>query len=97
MEKNYLESAKDLFQSIIALDSVEECAAFFEDLCTIKEIIEMAKRLSVAELLDSKMSYNEIIAKTDISTATISRISKCYEYGDGGYKTVISRLKEQKK
>jgi TrpR-related protein YerC/YecD len=94
MEKKYLESAKDLFQSIIALDSVEECASFFEDLCTIKEIEDMSQRFEVAKLLKEKKSYNEVSLLTGASTATISRVSRCLQYG-AGYKTALSKLEEE--
>ena len=94
MEKKYLESAKDLFQSIIALDSVEECAAFFEDLCTIKEIEDMSQRFEVAKLLKEKKSDNEVSLLTGASTATISRVSRCLQYG-AGYKTALSKLEEE--
>lgn len=94
MEKKYLESAKDLFRSIIALDSVEECAAFFEDLCTIKEIEDMSQRFEVAKLLKEKKSYNEVSLLTGASTATISRVSRCLQYG-AGYKTALSKLEEE--
>lgn len=91
------ESTDNLVKAVMSLKSEEECYAFLEDLCTITEIIDMSKRLAVAGLLDKKMNYSEIINKTGASTATISRVSKCYEYGCGGYKMVIERLKGEKK
>ncbi len=84
----------ELFEAILTLKTVEECYAFFEDACTIKEIIEIAQRLKVAKLLHVGTSYHEISKETGVSTATISRVSKCLEYGSGGYKTVIERRKE---
>lgn len=84
----------DLFKAIAELTSVEECYTFFEDVCTIKEIIEIAQRLRVAKLLDSGASYQAISKETGASTATISRVSKCLEYGNGGYRAAIRRLKE---
>ena len=84
----------DLFKTISELNTIEECYAFFEDVCTIKEIIEIAQRLRVAKLLDSGASYQAISKETGASTATISRVSKCLEYGSGGYRTAILRLKE---
>jgi len=91
------ESTDNLVKGLLSLKTEEEAYALLEDLCTINEIIDMSKRLMVAGLLDQKMSYTDIIAKTGASTATISRISRCYEYGGGGYKTVIERLKGDKK
>lgn len=82
----------DLIQAIVELHSVEECYTFFEDVCTIKEIIEIAQRLRVAKLLDGGMSYQAISKETGASTATISRVSKCLEYGNGGYRAAIQRL-----
>ncbi len=84
----------DLIKAITELNSVEECYTFFEDVCTIKEIIEIAQRLRVAKLLDSGLSYQAISKETGASTATISRVSKCLEYGNGGYRAAIQRLKE---
>lgn len=84
-------STEELCKAMLSLKSEEECLAFLEDLCTVKEILDMAQRLSVAKLLDKGTSYLEIAKQTGASTATISRVSKCYEYGSGGYKTVIDR------
>ena len=85
----------DLFKAILTLETVEECYSFFEDACTIKEIIEIAQRLRVAKLLKEGISYNIISAQTGVSTATISRVSKCLEYGAGGYNLVIGRTEEK--
>ena len=84
----------DLIKAITELNTVEECYTFFEDVCTIKEIIEIAQRLRVAKLLDSGLSYQAISKETGARTATISRVSKCLEYGNGGYRAAIQRLKE---
>ena len=94
MAKEYLESAKNLFEAILTLESVEDCAAFFEDLCTIKEIEDMSQRFEVAKLLKEKKSYNEISALTGASTATISRVSRCLQYGVG-YKNTLSKQIEE--
>lgn len=85
-----------LCKALLSLKSVEECYAFLEDVCTVKEFLDMAQRLSVAKMLDSGESYSVISRETGASTATISRVSKCYEYGAGGYKTVIDRCKTEK-
>ncbi len=82
------------FTSILNLESKEECYRFFEDICTIKEILDMSQRLEVALLLDEGKSYQEILAKTGVSTATISRVNKCLNYGSGGYKEAITKLKD---
>ena len=90
-------STDELCEAFLSLKNKEECYAFLEDICTIKEILEMSQRLSVAKLLSKGMSYAQISQQTGVSTATISRISKCIEYGNGGYKTVIKRLGEVEK
>lgn len=87
------ESIDRLFQTILNLKSKEECYAYFEDLCTIKEIQDMAQRLDTAILLSEGISYQKITQKVGISTATIGRVSKCLNYGSGGYRTAIERLK----
>lgn len=83
-----------LFQSILNLKTLDECYAYFEDLCTIKELLDMAQRLDTAILLSEGYSYQRIMEKMDISTATIGRVSKCLNYGTGGYQAVIEKLKE---
>ena len=90
-------STDELCEAFLSLKNKEECYAFLEDICTIKEILEMSQRLSVAKLLSKGMSYAQISQQTGVSTATISRISKCIEYGNGGYKTGIERLGEGEK
>ncbi len=87
----------ELFEAILTLQSVEECYAFFEDACTIKEIIEIAQRLKVAKLLDAGTSYVTVSKEVGVSTATISRVSKCLEYGNGGYKMVMERVDKEEK
>ncbi len=89
------QSTDELCEALLSLESKEECYAFLEDVCTIKEFLDIAQRLSVAKMLDNGESYSAISAQTGASTATISRVSKAYEYGAGGYKTVISRCKEK--
>lgn len=86
---------KALFEAILSLETKEELELFFEDVCTIKEIKEMAQRFHVAKLLDSGMNYQEITALTGVSTATISRVSKCLNYGGGGYRTAIDRTDKE--
>ena len=84
-----------LFQAILSLDSVEECYDFFEDLCTMKELADMTQRLWAARLLLDGATYEQIVKRVEISTATISRINRCIQYGGGGYKLGISRLEEE--
>lgn len=88
------ESMDRLFQTISDLKTKEECRAYFEDLCTIKELQDMAQRLDAAILLSQGYSYKKIMESVNISTATIGRVSKCLNYGTGGYKTVIEKLQE---
>ena len=85
-----------LFEAILSLKTVEECYAFFEDACTVKEIIEIAQRLKAAKMLKNGVNYVEISKETGMSTATISRVNKCLEYGNGGYNIVLDRLNEDK-
>ena len=80
-----------LFEAILSLESPEECYAFFEDVCTVKEILDISQRLKAAGMLSAGANYSEISRETGMSTATISRVSKCLEYGAGGYKTVLAR------
>ncbi len=93
--KFHTESIDRLFATILNLQSVEECYAYFEDLCTVKELKDMAQRLDTAILLDQGVSYQQITRQVGISTATIGRVSKCLNYGTGGYRTAIDRLAEQ--
>ena len=90
------DAAAKLFHAVSLLRDEEECAAFFEDICTINEIIDMAKRLETAQLLDRGMNYHDISEKVGVSTATISRVGRCLHYGAGGYRTVIDRMEEEK-
>ncbi len=94
--KFYDEHIKTLYKALLTLKTEEECGAFLEDLCTITEIKSMAQRLQVALLLSEKEIYSEIAKKTGASTATISRVSRCLNYGSDGYGTVIERLGEKK-
>ena len=82
-----------LFEAILTLDNVEECYAFFEDICTVNELKALAQRLEVAKMLQDKMTYQEIQQQTGASTATISRVNRCLSYGSDGYKLVLERVK----
>lgn len=88
------EEINELYRAILKLNSVEECYKFFDDLCTINEIEAFGQRLEVAKLIDQKVTYQEIERRTGVSAATISKISKAYMYGPGGYKLIIEKLKD---
>lgn len=81
-----------LFEAILGLEDLDDCYAFFEDACTIKEILDIAQRFKAARLLRRGENYQTIRQETGMSTTTISRVSRCLEYGDGGYKKAIERL-----
>lgn len=91
------EQIDQLFNVILGLESVEDCYQFFDDLCTIKEILDMAQRLEAAKRLHQGQNYLAISKEVGISTATISRVSKCLNYGNGGYKSAIERLNKDEK
>ncbi len=84
-----------LFDAILSLKDKEECYQFFDDLCTIKEIADMSQRLEAAKLLLAGKTYEQIVKSAEISTATISRINRCIQYGSGGYQLIIERLAQQ--
>lgn len=88
------ESVDRLFQTILNLKTLDECYAYFDDICTIKEIQDMAQRLETAILLSEGYSYQRISDIVEVSTATIGRVSKCLNYGSGGYKNAIKKLKD---
>lgn len=82
----------NLFDGILTLESVDECYRFFKDLCTVREIRSMAQRYTVARLLTEKRVYNDIVAETGASTATISRVNRSLSDGDNGYALVFDRV-----
>ncbi|MBQ2736097.1 MAG: hypothetical protein IJ445_06700 [Clostridia bacterium] len=84
-----------LFKAILSLETVEECYKFFEDVCTVKEIQDLAQRLKAAGMLMNGENYTVVSKETGMSTATISRVNKCLSYGDGGYKLVLDRLEKK--
>lgn len=83
-----------LFDTILSLKTREECYMFFEDACTVKEMLDIAQRLEVAKMLADKQSYAQIAKETGMSTATISRVSRCLVYGAGGYRLALERMGE---
>ncbi len=94
MEKLHTPEVDMLFDAILSLQSREECYKFFEDACTVKEILDIAQRLKAAKMLKCGESYVSVAKETGMSTATISRVNKCLEYGGGGYELVFSRIKK---
>lgn len=86
--------AGQFFKAVLSLKTEQECRSFFEDVCTIKEFQDLAQRLQVAFLLEEGKNYQEISKMTSVSSATISRVNRCLVYGDGGYRTVIGRLRK---
>ena len=89
------ETSDALFDAILSLETREECYDFFEDLCTVKEISDMAQRLEAAKLLLDGSTYEQIVKTVEISTATISRINRCIQYGTGGYRQTIEKVREK--
>ena len=77
------EKVKALYNTFLSLETLEDCQALFDDLCTRKEVEKMAERLHAAKLLLEGNTYNQVIAQTDISSATLSRVSRCVQYGSG--------------
>lgn len=93
---NYRNEATDrLMDTLLRFESREDLYCFFEDVCTVKELHDMAQRLQVARMLDEKCSYAAITKQTGMSTATISRVSRCLVYGSGGYRMAIDAAKEE--
>lgn len=97
-EKNRLRNpaTNELFEAILSLKDMDECYNFFEDLCTMKEMADMAQRLEAAKMLLDGKTYEQIVKSVEISTATISRINRCIQYGNGGYENIINRIKADK-
>ena len=91
MKPLHTEATDNLFNAILQLQTKEECYAFFEDVCTIKELQDLAQRFEVANLLSEGQSYLQISAKTGASTATIGRVNKCLNYGSGGYEIALKK------
>ena len=83
---------EELYKAILSLDSIEECKKFLDDICTIQELEKMAQRLEAAKLLLEGKTYEQVIEKTKISSTTLSRVSRCLRYGEGGYKEIIEKI-----
>lgn len=95
MSKNLRTPAVDmLFEAILSLEKVDECYDFFEDVCTVNELLAIAQRFQVAGMLRDKKTYTEIASETGASTATISRVNRSLVYGNDGYELVFERIKK---
>ena len=92
-DKTGIQEKTKLYEAILSLKTIEDCDLFFEDLCTINEIISLSQRLSVAKKLDEGKTFSVITTETGASSATIGRVNRCLSYGTGGYRKVIDRLK----
>lgn len=96
MNKKIKTNAVDqLFDAILCLKTREECYNFFEDLCTVNELLSLSQRFEVATMLKRKNTYLEIADKTGASTATISRVNRSLNYGNDGYDMILERMKEK--
>lgn len=91
-DKLRTDDVKSLFEAILTLENIDECYQFFEDVCTVNEIISLAQRFDVAKMLREKCTYNIIAEKTGASTATISRVNRSLNYGNDGYDMVFDRM-----
>ena len=92
-EKLRSQQNDELFTAILTLENTEECYAFFEDICTINELLSLSQRFEVAKMLREHKTYLEIAEKTGASTATISRVNRSLNYGNDGYDMVFERIK----
>ena len=88
------EAVDHLFEAILCLKDKEECYTFFEDVCTINELLSLSQRFEVAKMLTDKRTYLDISEKTGASTATISRVNRSLNYGNDGYEMVFARMKK---
>ena len=89
------EEVDHLFEAILCLKNKEECYTFFEDVCTINELLSLSQRFEVAKMLTDKRTYLDISEKTGASTATISRVNRSLNYGNDGYEMVFKRMAEK--
>lgn len=93
MNKKIKTEAVDyLFDAILSLENREECYSFFEDLCTVNELLSLSQRFEVASMLRNRKTYLEIAEKTGASTATISRVNRSLNYGNDGYELTFNRI-----
>ena len=85
-------AVQQLFEAVLSLENIDECYDFFEDVCTINELLSLSQRFEVAKMLREEKTYLEIAEKTGASTATISRVNRSLNYGNDGYDRVFKRL-----
>ena len=90
------EAVDHLFEAVLCLQNAEECYSFFEDICTVNELLSLSQRYEVARMLRNHNTYLEIAEKTGASTATISRVNRSLNYGSDGYDMVFSRIDQKK-
>jgi len=90
------EAVNALFDAVLTLKDREECYKFFEDVCTVNELLSLSQRFEVAKMLTEKKTYLEIADKTGASTATISRVNRSLIYGNDGYEMVFGRMEDKK-
>ena len=90
----HTEAVKHLFEAVLQLENVEDCYQFFEDVCTINELLSLSQRFEVAKMLTENKTYLEIAEQTGASTATISRVNRSLNYGNDGYQMVFSRMEK---
>lgn len=95
--KNTNENIEFLYKTIMSVETMEECEALFDDLCTKMELASISQRLVVAKMLSEKQVYSDIVAKTGASTATISRVNRSLAFGAGGYEKVFAKMKNSGK
>ncbi len=96
-QKIHSKAVDRLFDAVMSLKNREECYAFFDDICTVNELLSLSQRFEVAGMLREKKTYSEIAEQTGASTATISRVNRCLNYGSDGYHMVLNRLEENGK
>jgi len=89
------DSVNKLFQSFLSLQTLDDCYQYFEDLCTVKEVLSMAQRLEVARMLANGESYQKVTDDTGVSSATVGRVKRCLDYGAGGYRMILDREDEK--
>ena len=89
-------AVEKLFEAVLSLENMEECFDFFEDICTINELLSLSQRFEVARMLREQRTYLEIAEQTGASTATISRVNRSLNYGNDGYDMVIKRMEKNK-
>ena len=89
-------AVSELFEAILTLQSEEECFDFFEDVCTVNELLSLAQRFEVAKMLKEGHTYMEVAEQTGASTATISRVNRSLNYGKDGYEMVFARMKKNR-